>query len=249
MKILFSGYRVAGYECLKYLLEQNEDIVGVLTRDDDKDPTKIDPDKSVMELAKLNGLKIFEPTDKEELLAWVNEIKPDVHLSAFYSNMVPPEVIKAIPFNINIHGGKLPEYKGCFSPIWAILNGEKITEVTLQLMGSEIDSGEIIKSVRLTIGENETGGELYYRITDTVIKLFIEIYNKIKNGENIITKPQPEGGNYYKRGLPNNGYLSLYTPAKKAYNFIRALDFPPLEPAHTTIGGKKIYLYAKKVEK
>jgi len=246
MKILFSGYRIAGYDCLQYLIDQGEDIVAVLTHDDKLDPVKIGT-KSVKKLAQQHNIPIFlaENEDKHLIKNFINKIKPEVHLSAFYSKKIPEEVIEMIPINTNIHGGKLPEYKGCFSPIWTILNGEKTTEVTLQLMGKKIDSGEIIKTVKLDIGDDETGGELYYRVTDVTIKLFKEIYQQLKNGDPIKLTPQPKGGHYYKRKLPNDGFVNLNDDPKKVYNFIRALTFPPLEPAHTIINGKKIYLYSK----
>lgn len=247
MKILLSGYRIAGYECLKYLIENKADIVAVLTDDNTTDPIKINPEKSTLDLAKEHGIPVYLPKDNA-IIQHLKENTPDVHICAFYGKKIPEEIIDLIPININIHGGRIPEYKGCMSHVWSIINGERTTGVTLQTMGKEIDSGETIKMVEINIKNEDTGGDLYYKITDTAIELFKEIYKKLKAGETIESVAPTYEGNYYKKGLPNNGYLSWYTPAKKAYNFIRALDFPPLEPAYTTIGGKKIYLYTKKVK-
>lgn len=244
MKVLFSGYRIAGYECLKYLIEQNANIIGVLTHDERADKIKIEPDKSVRLLALQHNIPII--LDDNSLKNIVMLTKPDVHLSAFYKKKVPEEIIDMIPINTNIHGGRLPDYKGCFSPIWVILNEEKYADVTLQFMGKKIDSGDIIKVETIKINDDDTGKTLYYKITDVVIKLFKELYIKLKNGDKIKTYPQQIGGTYYNRQLPNDGFLDMNWSNDKKYNFIRALDFSPLEPAKMKIGNKIIYMYTTK---
>jgi methionyl-tRNA formyltransferase len=240
MKILFSGYRYAGIKALRYLLASGENVVGIITSDSSKD--RIPQFEVPIEtIAKLYGIPVFYSPTVED----IKKLKPDIHLCIFYNKIIDKEIIDNVPFNVNFHGGKLPDYKGCYPNIWAIINGEKEIEVTAHVMETDLDSGDIIDTRKVKISETDTGKSLYFKLSKAAVELLIDLLPKFKEGH-IITRKQSKGGKFYKRKLPNDGIVDFDDTEKNIYNFIRALDFPPLEPAKMIIDNKIIYLRVKK---
>ncbi len=91
----------------------------------------------------------------------------------------------------NIHTSLLPKYRGAAPIQYAILNQEKETGVSIQKMVSKMDAGDIVHSKKITILENETGGELYLRLKEVAavaINEFIDLAIK----QNLHYTPQDE---------------------------------------------------------
>ena len=246
MRILFCGARTAGYDCLKYLLENKETIAGVLTVDDTKEEKWA---KSVLELANSKELKTLVPSNTRDpaLIESIKKLEPDTLLSVYYDKIIPPEILNLCKWRINFHGGKLPEYRGSFSNIWAIINEEKKTAATAHIMQEKVDSGDIVGVREADISDEDTGKSLYFKISDAATELFKEVYTKLKKGA-LEPTPQPKEGRRYPRQLPYKGLIDWGWPQNRIHNFIRALNFPPFTPARTVIGGKEAYVYCSKLE-
>jgi len=55
--------------------------------------------------------------------------------------------------------------------------------------------------------------------------------------------PQDEmDSSYYKKEIPNNGVVDLSWDEKKFDNYVRALYFPPFEPAKVKIGNRYYHI-------
>ena len=79
-----------------------------------------------------------------------------------------PEVVWNMPLmgTVNLHGSLLPQYRGAAPINWAVINGEKVTGVTTFKLKHEIDTGDILMQESFAIGENETAGEVHYRMKE-----------------------------------------------------------------------------------
>ena len=241
MRIVFAGCRNAGYECLKYLIEQGEEIVAVLTSYDlDENPRW---SKSVGELANKHKLPIIT---EYEGLKYEHKLKGDVLFSVYYHKKFSKDFLSNFKMAINFHGGKLPEYKGAFSNIYSILHNEKTTASTAHFMETELDGGDIIDEEEVPIDENEIGSSLYFKISDATIIVFKRIYERLKTNGILSHKPIGES-HTYKRILPNNGNIDWSKSAKEVCTFIRALNFRPLQPAKSYLKGEEYHFYTAKI--
>jgi methionyl-tRNA formyltransferase len=244
MNILFCGARTAGYECLNYLLEKGENIVAVLTLDDTKDTKWA---QSVLELARSKGLKTFTQKNLNELTETIRNLNPEVLFSVYYDRIIPAEILNMCRISINFHGGKLPEYRGSFSNIWAIFNGEKRSAASAHIMEETLDSGDILGVREVDVSDQDTGKSLYFKISDAAIALFKDVYRKLK--ENTLERtPQEKQGQTYRRKLPHDGTIDWTWEPDKIHRFIRALNFPPFVPAKTMKDGRTMYVYESKIE-
>lgn len=148
---------------------------------------------------------------------------------------------------INLHPAPLPQYRGCNSYAHAIMNGDKQYRVSMHYITEGIDDGPIIGQNTIKIRINETGFTLYQKSQISAISLFKQYAPKIikaaKKGNKFPAKTQDDGkANYYKRDSLKNKECDLVWDKSKLYNFVRALDFPPFEPAHIILNGQKIFL-------
>lgn len=112
-KILFFGFSDVGYRCLKYMLDEGYNVIGVFTHD--TDPHEAHWFKTPESLAKENFIPVFKPeTLKTE--KWYRKVKymqPDLILSLYYRNIIPEEIFSQAKLGAyNMHGSYLPAYRG-----------------------------------------------------------------------------------------------------------------------------------------
>lgn len=88
---------------------------------------------------------------------------------------------------LNVHGSLLPKYRGAAPIQWAVLNGDKITGVTIMQMADGIDTGDMLAKAETPIGEDETAGELFDRLMVLGAELLVDTIDKLDT----IT-PQPQ---------------------------------------------------------
>ncbi len=122
----------------------------------------------VKEFALNNGVPVYQPDTfkNEAVLDLIKQLDPQLIVVAAYGKILPSYVLDYPEYGcINVHGSLLPKYRGA-SPIQAsVLNGDKTTGVTIMHMGLGLDTGDIILSKDTQIGEYETAGELFDRLS------------------------------------------------------------------------------------
>lgn len=202
MRILFMGTPDFAMESLKCLYEAKYDIIGVVTNPDKpkgRGMNMIAP--PVKEFALEKNLKIYQPEKIRKNIEFIEEIKrlnPDLIVVVAYGKILPKEILDIPKYGcINVHASLLPKYRGAAPIQWAVLNGDKITGVTTMYMDEGMDTGDIILKSETAIGENETTGELWDRLSkiggnllvDTIKKVEDGNVNRIKQGEDFTMAP------------------------------------------------------------
>lgn len=182
-------------ESLKILVENNFNIVGVITAPDKKAGRgqKIN-ESAVKKYAVAHNLKVLQPTNLK-CADCVQEIKGlNANLQIVVAFRMLPEIIWDMPElgTFNLHASLLPQYRGAAPINWAIINGEKETGVSTFFLQHEIDTGDIIAQEKVIIGENETAGELHDKLMLLGRDL---VFKTVQNIENDIIKPFPQNEN------------------------------------------------------
>lgn len=183
MKVLFMGTPDIARDSLEALVNAGHEIVGVVTVPDKPNSrgNKIIY-SPVKEFAIENNLKIFQPetlTNNIEFLKEVKSLNPDIICVVAYGKYIPKVYINLCKYEpVNVHPSLLPKYRGS-SPIqWAVLNGEKETGCTTMYIAPKMDSGDIILQEKVEIGEYETTGELWDRLSLIRSKTFSRDFSK-----------------------------------------------------------------------
>lgn len=184
--IVFMGTPEFAVTILDKLYSEGISIKGVVTAPDKQAGRgrKIN-ESAVKKYAVEKGLNILQPTNlkSDEFISELKELNADLFVVVAFRML--PEVVWSMPpkGTINLHASLLPNYRGAAPINWAIINGEKESGVSTFFIEKEIDTGEIIEQEKVSIGENETVGELYERLMHLGANTMLSTVEKIKLGE------------------------------------------------------------------
>jgi len=187
MRIVFMGTPEFAGKSLERLYADGCEIVGVFTQEDKPRNRGMNMSFSpVKELALSHGTPVFQPSTLRDgdSVRTLKELRCDLVALVAYGMMLPKELLDAPPLGcINIHGSLLPKYRGP-SPIqYAVLNGDKETGVTSMYISEKMDSGDILLTKKTMIGDEETSGELFERLSVLGSELLSETVDAISTGQ------------------------------------------------------------------
>lgn len=168
MRVVFMGTPDIAATCLKQILADGFEVVGVYTQPDRPKGRGMKLVASpVKEVALEHEIPVFQPENFRDS-ATVEQLKalqPDICAVVAYGRILPQSVLDVPTYGcINIHASVLPSYRGSAPYQWAVLDGCKSTGVTAMYLCREMDAGDIIEISETPIGPDETAGELLDRL-------------------------------------------------------------------------------------
>jgi methionyl-tRNA formyltransferase len=167
-----------------------------------------------------------------------------------YGKLLPKEILNLPPLGcINIHGSILPKYRGSAPIQWAVLNGEKTTGVTSMYMAEAMDAGDMIMVKQTDIGDYETSGALYERLSILGAELLGETVAAIAAGTASRT-PQNDAEATFAPPLTKElSPIDWTKTAREITCLIRGLNPWPLATAEISGTSFKIYSAEMKLGK
>lgn len=243
MKIVFMGTPDFAKESLQAIYNSGHNILAVVTNPDRPKGRGMKLVASpVKEFAIDKNIKVYQPEKVRKNEEFINEIKklqPDVICVVAYGKILPKEILDIPKYGcINVHGSLLPEYRGAAPIQWAILNGDKKTGITTMYMDIGMDTGDMILKEEVDIGENETTGELWNRLSKIGGELLVKTLKQIEEGTATRTK---QGEDFTVAPMLNKEMAKIDWENKTAIqikNLVRGLN--PIIGAYSFLNGKKI---------
>lgn len=246
MRIVFMGTPDIAATCLKRILEDGMDVVGVYTQPDRPKNRGMKLTASpVKEVALAHGLPVFQPENfrDPETVETLRGLQPDVVAVVAYGRILPQSVLD-IPAKgcINIHASLLPAYRGSAPYQWAVLDGLTETGVTAMYLCREMDAGDIIDTAKTPIGPNETAGELLDRLAELGAGLLSKTLGRMAQGE-VERIPQDSTKATYAPMLDKSMCPIDWTKsAQQIHNQVRGLH--PWPVATAELGGKRFKIHS-----
>jgi len=250
MRIVFMGTPDFAKESLEAIYNKGYEILGVVTNPDKPKGRGMKMIMSpVKEFAIEKNLPIYQPVkvrNNEEFIEEIKNLKPDVICVVAYGKILPKEMLD-IPEKgcINVHGSLLPKYRGAAPIQWAVLNGEKTTGVTTMYMDIGMDTGDMILKKEVEIGEDETTGELWERLSKLGGELLVETLEHIENNAAPRVK---QGEDFSMAPMLNKEMAKIDWETKTAQeikNLVRGLN--PIMGAFSILNEKKIKFWKVQV--
>ena len=235
--------------CLKKLLADGFDVVGVYTQPDRPKGRGMKMVASpVKELALANNIPVFQPENFREDadVEVLRDLKPDVCAVVAYGRILPQRVLD-IPAKgcVNIHASLLPQYRGSAPYQWAVLDGLAETGVTAQHMALQMDAGDVIDVAKTPIGENETAGELLDRLAVLGADLLSRTLTRFAEGD-VQGVPQNESDVTFAPMLDKSMCpIDWNKTAQQVHNQVRGLH--PWPVATMELKGQKFKVHATAV--
>ena len=186
MRIVFMGTPDFAKVSLEGLYNSGHEILAVVTNPDKPKGRGMKLLASpVKEYALEKGFKIYQPIKVRKNEEFINEVRglnPDVLVVVAYGKILPKEILEIPKYGaINVHGSLFPKYRGAAPIQWAVINGEAETGITTMFMDEGMDTGDMILKESTKIGEDETTGELWERMSYIGSKLLVQTLEKIDN--------------------------------------------------------------------
>jgi methionyl-tRNA formyltransferase len=234
-RIVFMGTPPFAVASLAALVDAGIDVAAVVTA-----PDKPAGRGKQLRMSAVKEFALGHPVLQHRVLQPTKLKDPDFHaqLDATGASLyivvafrMLPEAVWQRPAlgTINLHASLLPDYRGAAPINWAIINGEQRTGVTTFFIRHEIDTGDVIRREELTIGPDETAGELHDRSMRIGASLIVKSVTDIFNG---IVTPVPQGASgamlhSAPKLTPENCRIDWRSDMTTVHNHIRGLSPHP----------------------
>ena len=240
MRIALIGQTAFGADVLKGLITQGQQVVGVFCPPDRG--SKIDPIKDTAQAA---GIPVFQPPRLKDPQAYdqMVSLNPDLAVLAFVTDIVPGKVL-AVPKlgAICYHPSILPKYRGASAINWAVINGERVSGLTIFWVDAGIDTGDILLQKKVEIGPNETTGEVYFnKLYPLGVEAVLEAVALVAQGQAPRLPQDHSQANYDPPCDEKFAALNWNQPGRQVFDFIRGCD--PQPGATTTFKGEQVKVY------
>ncbi len=249
MRVVFMGTPDIAATCLKKIIADGFEVVGVYTQPDRPKGRGMKMQFSpVKEVALAANISVFQPENfrSDETVEQLRELNPDVCAVVAYGRILPQRVLDIPKLGcINIHASILPQYRGSAPYQWAVLDGLKETGVSAQFMKLQMDAGDVIGVAKTPIGENETAGELLDKLAILGAGLLSETLTKVEQG-NVEVTVQDESKVTFAPMLDKNMCpIDWNKTAQQVHDQVRGLH--PWPVATMDLKGQKFKVHATRI--
>ena len=211
MKILFFGTPDFAAEILNTLALNGHNIIGAVSQPDKPKGRghKLLPTDVKLKAQEL-GICVYqpEPLKDEAFLPVLKELNPEVNVVAAYGKILPEYIIDYAQYGcINVHASILPKYRGAAPIQWAVINGDKTTGVSIMRMDYGLDTGDVIDTAQTPIGEYETAGELFDRLSKLGAELLLTTLSKLVSNTAVFTPHIDKESTYAPKKTKENSRI------------------------------------------
>ena len=231
MRLFFMGTPELAVPVLKRIMESSHEIILVVTQPDKPSgrnrrltspPVKVIAQAQSIPVAQPRTLK--DDDFKERIIG----LDADVGVVFAYGKLIPEWLLDAPKHGIiNIHPSLLPRWRGAAPIQRPIMEGDKVTGVTIMQMVMELDAGDILLQQQLPIEPDDTAGTLSQKLADIAAELVVEALDKMKDGT-VVRVSQDEAGATYARKITDEDAVIVWRrPAQRILDQVRGLNPKP----------------------
>ena len=241
LRIVYMGTPDFAVESLRCLVEGGYNVVGVVTGPDKavgRHGSVLQP-TPVKQYAVEHGLRVLQPEKlkDESFIEELRSLQADLQIVVAFRML--PEVVWAMPplGTFNLHASLLPQYRGAAPINWAVINGDIETGVTTFFLKHEIDTGAVIRQVRVPISDTDCVGDVHDRLMLLGGQVVCETVDAIIDGSAEATPQELMLPDEELRPAPkifkDTCRIDWGRTTKLVYDFIRGLS--PYPAAWTTL--------------
>jgi methionyl-tRNA formyltransferase len=180
-----------------------------------------------------------------EIVSVARNWRPNLFVVVGWYHMVP-RLLREIAPAVGLHASLLPDYSGGAPLVWAMINGERRTGITLFYLGDGVDDGPIVAQAAEDIHDTDTIATLYFRIEEKGVELLRTNLPKLARGEAMGIAQDESRRRVFPQRSPDDGRISWEWHAHKIYDFIRA-QTRPYPGAFTLWRGEPLRIWTARV--
>jgi len=233
MKVIYFGTPDIAAHVLHFLLEHHVNVVAVVTKPDRPKGRSGDPVPTPVKLvaqAHSLALPVYQPelVSAIEFAPTLEQYQADLFVVVAYGEIMKQHLLDMPKIAcINLHASLLPKYRGAAPIQRCIVNGEKESGVTIMHMVKKMDAGDMIKTVKVSIGPNTTAGELTDELDRVGSQALLDVIHEFSRGA-VPTIPQdPTQATMAPKIELEDGEVKWAAPAQQIHNLVRGVTPHP----------------------
>ncbi|HON55542.1 MAG TPA: formyltransferase family protein, partial [bacterium] len=200
----------------------------------------------IKDLCAKNKIEYIEVANKSELIVLKEKIKtynPEILAASTFHLKIPAEILELFRYAINVHPSLLPKYRGASPIMWALVNNEKLTGVSVHLITDEYDAGDIIDQIQIPIDSEDTAATLSARIFDIYApEILIRVLTNIKLSRITPKKQNTAEASYFRKYTIDDSFIDFEKmEAQKICRIVKAGNY--YYPAHFNLGEEIIIIW------
>jgi methionyl-tRNA formyltransferase len=248
MKIVFMGTPDFSIPSLKILLENNHEILSVVTTPDkERGRGQKITFTAVKQFAIENNIPVLQPIKLKDnnFISELKNLKPDLFVVVAF-RILPKEVFEIPKYgSFNLHGSYLPKYRGAAPIQWTLINGDTETGLTTFKLAEKVDTGNIYLQEKVTINHDDNFEILHDRMSLLGAELVLKTVRLIESGkyelkqqDDLLSSPAPKISKEIC-------LIDFHKSAKEIHNLIRGLS--PHPAAFFNYNEKVIKIYKTEI--
>lgn len=202
----------------------------------------------VKETALRHGIEVYQPRRirEKECIEKLAAYQADIMVVIAFGQILPKEILEMTPYGcVNVHASLLPKYRGAAPIQWSVIHGDAQTGVSIIQLDEGLDTGDLLSVKPIEIGENETSGELFERVSALGAQVLLETLHDIEQGR---AKRTPQDHAKATLAPPLTKEMAKFDFDKDArvlHNLIRGMN--PWPVAYFEYQGKKIKVKTSRI--
>lgn len=240
MRIIFVGSVDFSESALKYLINLDANIVGIIT----KDKAGINSDYS--DLSKVSDSIPYlytENINDEKTIRWIKEKMPDIIFCFGWSSLIKQKLLSIPKMGVlGFHPAALPFNRGRHPINWALYLGLDSTASTFFFMDEGADSGNILSQKRIMIDYADDAQSLYTKISNTALSQIKDFLPELVNNSFKTIVQDHEIANTWRKRGKLDGKIDFRMSSNSIYNLVRALTRPYVG-AHIEYQGREFKIW------
>lgn len=250
MRIIFMGTPDFSVPTLESLIASRHEVIAVVTQPDKPRGRGREVQMTpVKEMAVKHGIPVCQPVRarEESFVEEMRSLRPDVMVVIAFGQILSKELLDVPGYGcINIHASLLPKYRGAAPIQWAVINGDRETGITAQMMDVGVDTGDMLGKTVISLEEKETGGSLFDKLSLLGGELILSVLDKLEDGTLERIPQDHAAATHVKKIEKSMGDIDWTMSAAAIERLIRGLN--PWPSAYTHWNGKLLKIWDADVE-
>jgi len=251
MKIIFMGTPDFSILSLKILLENNHEILAVVTTPDkERGRGQKITFTAVKQFAIENQIPVYQPEKLKgdaEFIEQMKALQPDLFVVVAF-RILPKEVFEIPKFgSFNLHGSYLPKYRGAAPIQWALINGDKETGLTTFKLAEKVDTGNIYLQEKVKINPDDNFETLHDRMSLLGAELVLKTVQLIESRKNELHQQDDSLASPAPKITKEICLIDWNKSATEIHNLVRGLSPHPV--AFFNHNNKVIKIYKTEIVK
>jgi len=249
LRIIYAGTPEFAVPALQALLASAHSVTAVYTQPDrPAGRGRVLTASPVKHCAIEHGIAVEQPVNfrSDDAVLNLQQYQADVMVVAAYGLILPQVILNSPRYGcINIHASLLPRWRGAAPIQRAILAGDTKTGITLMRMEAGLDTGPMLRSEAIDIGEHETSAHLHDRLAALGASMLLPLLNEMPDCLQYTSKQLESSVTYAKKILKQESRIDWQYSATQIDRQVRA--FNPWPIAETTWCGKQLRIWQTSV--